>query len=78
MVDEVELQFFVSRSASLARFDQIALQLAACGLALGARHAGLGVIIATTTDRSLASRLDIADVTGIRVSGAAHGAAMPD
>lgn len=67
-VDVVELQIFVSGSVSLAGFDRIALELEADGLVVRARHAGLGIIVGTTADRSMASRLDIAGVTGIRVS----------
>ena len=69
MDDVVELQIFVSGSVPLSRFDQIARQLEADGLAIRARHAGVGLIIATTTDHSMASRLDIVGVTAVRVSG---------
>lgn len=71
----VELQVLVSGSVSLARFDEIGLQLADRGLALSSRHAGLGLIVGTTADRSLAARLDIADVISVRESPARPGAA---
>jgi hypothetical protein len=67
-VDAIELQVFVSGTAPLARFDQIASELEARGLVLRARHPGLGIIIGTTADRSMASRLEIAGVTGVRIS----------
>jgi len=63
----LDILVFVHKDASLARYDQIALELQAAGLALKARYASVGVIAGTVEDRALLGRIQkVKDVTAVQ------------
>jgi|HubBroStandDraft_1064217.scaffolds.fasta_scaffold512937_2 hypothetical protein len=67
----LDILVFVHKDASLARYDQITVELQAAGLSLKGRYASVGVIAGTVEDRSLLSQLQkVKDVTAVQELGA--------
>jgi hypothetical protein len=63
----LDILVFVHKDASLARYDQIALELQATGLSLTARYASVGVIAGKVEDRAVLARIQkVKDVTAVQ------------
>jgi hypothetical protein len=63
----LDILVFVHKDASLARYDQIAVELQAVGLTLKGRYASVGVIAGTVEDRSLLNQIQkVKDVTAVQ------------
>lgn len=63
----IEVLVFVHRDAALARYDEIARELAGLGFKLKATYASVGVIAGALEERAAIARVQkIKDVTGVQ------------
>jgi hypothetical protein len=63
----LDILVFVHKDASLARYDQITLELQAAGLTVKGRYGSVGVIAGAVEDRRLLTQIQkVKDVTGVQ------------